>query len=280
MKDIHLTIIVFALLATSLVGPSAGYTPHIGSSAMAPRTSRTTEAPQLTESRLFFKGNPVDQIVSGNKIKRYSIELTGTGFVSGSTVIITSTRAFADDFLNEQEQRIATTYESATDLLVQFVHKKVPPAGLLLIKVVNPDGQESSTLAVDVVSPASELSITSISQESGPTGTLITLRGVGFASSSVPPSTAVRFPSAIRFTAVGSEPTSSAIFFVGFYIESPANDNMLTIFVPVDVIVPICTGAKFVCDPIRSPFVTPQRYRIQVINPNGMSNSVFFQVTP
>src|SRR5258706_10158360 len=216
MRKIHLSMITVALCLTTLAGTSAEYRLHSNSSTLVLRSFRTpgSEALQLTGSHLLFKGKPVDEIVSGNKIKRYSIELTGTGFVVGSTVTINSRRAFADDFLNEQEQRITTTYESATDLLIQFVQKHVPPAGLLLIKVVNPDGEESNTLAVDVISPSSELSITSISQDSGPTGTVFSLRGVGLVPPPLGASTPVRFFTAIRFTGVGPEPNPFESFFV------------------------------------------------------------------
>ena len=275
MKEIHLSIVVvLALFAGALIGSSSGYRPHIGSSATAGRTSRSMDAPQLTGSQLLFKGKPVDEIVSGNKIKRYSIQLTGTGFVSGSRAIINSRPAFAEDPRSEQEERIATTYESATGLHVQFVKKHAPPPGLLFIKVVNPDGAESNTLAVDVISPSSELSITSISQVSGPTGTILTLRGVGFAPSPTP------VFNYIRFTAVGSAPSDSATGFVGRHTDPTSNDNMLTFVIGTSVVDPICPGSKFICDPLRTPSITPQQYRLQVINSNGMSNSVFFQVTP
>ncbi|HEV8485699.1 MAG TPA: IPT/TIG domain-containing protein [Blastocatellia bacterium] len=275
MRKIHLSMIASALFATALVGTSAGYGVHSGSSAFLLRTFRTpgSEAPQLTGRQLLFKGKPVDDLVSGKKIKRYEVELTGTGFVSGSTVIINSIRAFPFDPLNRPELRIATIYESATDLRGQFLHGS-PPPGLLLIRVVNPDGRESNTLAMDAISASSDLSITSFSPESGPIGTQITLSGVGLASSSVPALTA------IRFTAVGSDQFNSALNIVGFYIDSSADDNTLTVVVPRSEVAPICPGGRIGCDPFASPFITPQQYRLQVINSNGMSNSILFQVTP
>jgi hypothetical protein len=274
MRKTHLSMIVSAIFATALVGTSAGYGVHSGSSAFVPRAFRTpgSEAPQLTGRQLLFKGKPVDELVSGKKIKRYEVELTGTGFGSGSTVIVNSIRAFPFDPFNRPELRIATIYESATDLRGQFLHGS-PPPGLLLIRVVNPDGMESNTLAMDAISASSDLSITSFSPESGPIGTQITLSGVGLATSSVPAITA------IRFTAVGSDLRFAPVF-VGFYTNSSADDNTLTLVVPPSEIASICPGGRFGCDPLASPFITPQQYRLQVINSNGMSNSILFQVTP
>ena len=278
MRKIHLSLSIVVLFATALAGTPPGHRLHSDSSALVPRIFKAPaqDALQLAEVRLSFKGKPVNKLVSGNKVKKYSMELTGTGFVSGSRVIVSSIRAYLSD-LSRPEAPVATTYESATALQAQFLRGSAPPPGLLLINILNPDGKESNTLGVDVISAFSDLSITSISPESGPSGTLITLRGVGFAPSSVSATTARN--AAIRFTAMGSESVSPVPDFAGFYIESPANDNTLTVVVPDNLIVPICPGFMFMCDPIRSPFVTPQQYRVQVINSNGMSNSLLFQVT-
>jgi len=193
MRVIHLSLIAMALFGTVLVGP--------GSSGLVPRAFRT-ETLELTACQLLFKGKPVDEVVAGKKIQKYSMELTGTGFVSGSSVVVNSRRAFGFDPLENSEQRIETTFESDTHLRAQFLHRKAP-AGLLVIKVVNAEGQESNTLTVDVISQSSDLSITSISPVSGPTGTILTLRGVGFAPPPVP------VFDCIRFTAEGSEPSRS-----------------------------------------------------------------------
>ena len=275
MRKIHLSMIVSALFATALVATSSGYALPGVSSAPVSRTFRTpgSEALQLTGSQLFFKGKAGDEVVSGKKIKRYSMELAGTGFVSDSRVIVNARHAFPYSPLSEPEQRISTTYESATALRAQFLHGS-PPPGLLLIKVVNPDGEESNTVTVDVISQSSDLSITSLSPESGPVGIQLTLRGVGFAPSSPFNLTA------IRFTAVGTEQSRAPLYFVGFYSDSSADDNALTLVVPRSEINPICPGGRIGCDPIAVPLITPQQYRIQIINANGLSNSLLFQVTP
>lgn len=268
MRVIHLSLIAVALFGTVFVGPAL----HSSASGVLPRAFRT-ETLELTACQLLFKGKPVDEIMSGRKIKKYSMELTGTGFVSGSRVVVNSRRAFGFDTLDNSELRIETTYESDMHLRAQFLHRQAP-AGLLVIKVVNAEAQESNTLTVDVISQSSDLSITSISPESGPTGTLLTFRGVGFAPSPVP------VFNCIRFTAEGSEPSRSATGFVGRYADSTSDDNTLTFVVPTSVVDPVCPGSKYTCDPLRVPLITPQPYRIQVINSNGMSNSIFFQITP
>src|ERR1044071_1315700 len=137
MRRIHLSLSIVSLFA-ALAGTHPGHTLPGDSSTLVSRIFKASSPDdlQLAELRLFFKGKPVDELVSGKKIKRYSMELTGTGFVSGSRVIVSSMRAYLSD-LTRPEEPVATTYESATALQVQFLRGSAPPPGQLLVYILN-----------------------------------------------------------------------------------------------------------------------------------------------
>jgi hypothetical protein len=216
-----------------------------------------------------FRGQPVDQAIQGKKIRKYSVQVTGTGFQPDSLIVVNSIRAFDQQPGQFSEEPVSTTYVSATSLDASFLPGPEPAPGLLVFKVVNPGGDQSNIIAADVISKPTKLSIDSISPVTGPIGTQLTLTGVGLAPTGLPGQ------AAIRFSAVGS--SDSAI--QGFYTSSLVDDSKLLLVVPNNVVRPICPGGPFACDPVSSPFVTPQDYRIWVINSNGMSNSILFHVT-
>ena len=263
-------LILFVVLIEASIGQSGSYASLSGSPGTGPTSA---EAPEVNGLQLLFKGQPVDEVVSDKKIKKYVIEVTGTRFVPGSSVVVNSIRAFPFAPGEPPEQPTLTTFVSVTNLEVRFLPDTAPPPGMLSVNVVNPDGVESNALSVDVITKASKLSISSISPESGAVGTQVTLTGNGFTP--IPANNL----NAIRFTAVGTQDNASANFFEGFYADASANNGTLTFTLPNRVIEPICPGSPFVCDPIAIPPITARQYRVSVINPNGMSNSVLFDVT-
>jgi hypothetical protein len=97
----------------------------------------------------------------------------------------------------------------------------------------------------------------------------VTLSGTGF--DAIPPGRSV----AIRFEANDVE----GPLFQGFYTEASNDSATLTFNVPKNEINPICPGTPFVCDPISSPPIRVTKYKIWVINANGMSGGIPFEVT-
>jgi hypothetical protein len=269
MQKIILPSLILGLAGVSVINPIAGKT--VTSGCAQPRRLPTgSQQVQVTGIQLFFQGQPVDQVVSGKKIKKFSLQVTGTGFQPGSLVVVNSVRAYGQQPGEFQEQPVSTTYVGATSLDAAFLPEVEPRPGLLLINVVNPAGERSNIIAADVISKPSRLSIELISPQSGPIGTQVTLTGVGLGSAG--PTNVV----AVRFSAVGS--LDSAL--QGFYTNPLTDQSKLTLVVPNNVVFPICPGGPFDCDPISIPRVTPQDYRIWVINSNGMSNPILFRVTP
>jgi hypothetical protein len=267
--------LVAGVVGTGLIATSADGSLHRNSS-IASRCVIVAgaEAPQLTGLQVFFKGQPVDRLVSGKKVKKYSIELTGSGLVPGYSVVVTSLRAFGFDGRQPQLQ-VAATFEGAMMLRAQFLAHAALRPGLLFIKLVNQEGVESNSLTAEVISKPSELSITSITPTSGPIGTRVSLEGVGFRPDATDGITALRF---LR-TGSDASATFAANFLEGFYIDSSSDGRTLEFVVPNNEILPICPGAAIGCDPLSIPQITSGLYRVSVINRAGMSQSVLFEVT-
>jgi hypothetical protein len=261
---------IFLILLVAFIEAAIGRSASYASLSVSATCGNSLE---LNGLQLSFKGQPVDEVISGKKIKKYFIEVTGTGFLPVSTVVVNSIQAFPVTGGEPPRQPTITTLVSGTSLDVRFLAGAAPPPGMLSVRVVNPNGAESNRLTVDVISQASELAISSISPPLGPVGTQVLLTGNGFMS--IPPSNVI----AIRFTPVGGQDHGLTDFFEGFYASSLIDGRTLTFVLPTWVTEPICPGSPFVCDPIASPPVTAGLYRISIINPNGMSNSVLFDVT-
>ena len=277
MRKTFVLALVAGVAGTGLIATSADGSLHRNSIPVASPCVGVVraESPRLTGLQMFFKGQPVDQLVSGSKIKKYSMELTGSGLVPGSSVVVNSLRAYGFAG-SEPELPVATAFEGDMNLRAAFLARATLRPGLLFIKIVNPEGVESNSLTAEVISNPSELSISSINPTSGPIGAHVTLEGVGFRPDSTAGTTA------LRFLVVGSDESANfaARFLEGFYVDSSSDGRTLGFVVPDNEVLPICPGAPFVCDPISTPRITPGQYRVSVINLAGMSNSILFQVMP
>lgn len=93
--------------------------------------------PTLTSLQLLYKNKPVDHLTAGNKAKKYQLTLTGGGFTADSKVLINGTPT-------------ETSVASSTTLTARLPFKRVPGAGMITIQVLNPDGQLTGTLTVEV----------------------------------------------------------------------------------------------------------------------------------
>jgi len=212
----YIIIVTVAMVAGAMTDSSAWYSsnrrpPRLASQFNSPSSA---EDPQLSEVELQFKGQPVDQVVFGKKAKKYSITLTGTGFVPDSIVIVDSLRAYPYALI-QSDQHLDTVFKDSTRLRTTLNSETVSSPGFLAVKVANPGGGESNSLAIDVISKPSELSIASISPESGPIGTKVTLTGTGFTSTTLFTGTSIRFGGA----------NADQPLFIGFYVESPTDTS-------------------------------------------------------
>ena len=266
MRKTYVSTLIAGLIGVSLIQSYARASLHLNSSPLgSPALTAAQPPPQLTGAQLFFRGQPVDQIIAGTKIKKYSIELTGTGFGSGSSVIVDSSGVCP--LTSKPTQVLVTVDQGSSSLLAAFPKRTDLLPGLLSVRVVGPDGSESNTLSVDVISNPADLSIDSISPQSGPVGTQVTLTGVGFKQGDP-----------IRFSVAGAD----GINLVGFYSSSATASGPVKFAIPGNSVIPICahcTGSP-ACDPAGTLLTTHGQYRVSVINANGMSNSLLFQVTP
>jgi len=260
MMRIYLSTLLLLLAGMALIAPSAGQ----GFECRSTIAAGASDPPNLTAFQLFFKRQPVDQMVIGDKIKKYSINLSGTAFAAGSNAVVDSLGVCALGL--GQPQTLTTIDQDSTHLRAAFPRSTELSSGLLSVKVVGPDGSGSNMLAIDVIAKPAELSVSSISPQSGPIGTPVTLAGVGFSRGDP-----------IRFSAVGSD----RFELVGLYSRSSADGATLSFQVPDSVIIPvcaICTGLP-VCDPAATLSVSPGQYQVSVINSKGMSNVLLFEVT-
>src|SRR5438128_6927930 len=131
------------------------------------RSTHTTEAsdvmarlitPQLAGVRVFFRDEAVDQVTSGKKIKKYSLELTGSGFVSGSRIVMASFRAFPVTIGEPPQQPVTSSFESSSSLRAAFLPSDSPPPGVLSINVVNPDWTKYNSMTIDLISKQARIS--------------------------------------------------------------------------------------------------------------------------
>jgi hypothetical protein len=204
---------------------------------------------KLTSLHLFFEGQPADELITGMKAKRYTIDLTGAAFDPASRVVI-------------GEQKVPTTFLSATELTARLRGGLTPAPTELSVKVINPDGQISNALSVDVISNPADLSLLSLSPDFGTGGEQIKLTGVGFTK------TGNRLR--IRSTAQPS--------LTGLSMDFPSADGrILTPDMP-SILCPPCTLLTPPCL-VQCFQIAPGDYQVSIVNANGISNSLRFLVS-
>ena len=144
-------------LSLKLKNPTPG-----GGTSSALSVTVTASAPAPTVASI----NPT----SGTAGSSFTLTVTGTNFVSGSTIQWNGTG-------------IATTYVSATQLTGQVTSSNTASAGTYPIAVINPGPQTSNSVNF-TVNPA--LAITSLNPSSAPQGSSLTLtvNGTGFVNGS------------------------------------------------------------------------------------------------
>jgi hypothetical protein len=204
---------------------------------------------QLARLQIFFKGQPVDQLITGVKAKRYTIDLTGSAFDPASRVVI-------------GEQKVPTTFLSATELTANLRGGLAPAPTELSVKVINPDGQISNALTVDVISNPADLSILSLSPDFGTDGDQIKMSGVGFTLTG----------NRLKFRRT-AEPDVT-----GLSTDFPSADGRT---ITLDVPSALCPSCSFTTPPCLVPCfrIAPGDYQVSIVNANGISNFLRFLVS-
>jgi hypothetical protein len=130
---------------------------------------QSSPPPQINSVQLFFMGKPVSELVVGTKAKRYTMKIIGQGFDQSASITVDRMKA-----------RISSASAVELDATLKGGILMLP--GEAALRIVNPDGQTSNTVFLDVVTDPSILSIASITPDAGPVGTQVTVTGLGFAA--------------------------------------------------------------------------------------------------
>jgi hypothetical protein len=244
-------MLFFPGLVMTLSFPAEAVGP-VNSYAVSGIRNRQTDAGeqlQLARLNILFKGQSVDQLITGTKAKRYTIDLTGSGFGPASRVVI-------------DDQKVPTTFLSATELTAKLRGSLTSAPGELNVKVINPDGQISNALTVDVISNPADLSILSLSPDFGTSGAQIKVGGAGF----TPTGNRLRFRRTAQPGLTGLTPAFPS-----------ADGRTITLDVPLA----LCAPCSFTTPPCLAPCfqIAPGDFQVSVVNGNGISNSLRFLVS-
>jgi len=198
--------------------------------------------------QVFLNGQPVAELAAGTRGKRYTVEIIGVGFDASAKV-----------FVNGSKVPVLT---SAQNHMTARLKGVVLVAGQITLQVVNPDGETSNAVTLDVASDPSVLSISSVSPVTGMVGTQVTVTGVGF----TPTGNMIQMVGIVLTTLRG----------VTGPVASP-DGKTLTFHIPSA----LCPPCAFSTPPCLAPcfVVSPGTYRLSVTNSNGVSNSVLFLVS-
>jgi hypothetical protein len=225
-------VVVLALQSPGLMAKAPGQLPtlHIAGAAVS------------------FKGQHTDELTAGTKGKLYTIEIIGVGFDASAKVLFGG-------------MKVPVISSSPPNMITAKLRGAVLVPGQVSLQVVNPDGDISNALILDVASDPSVLSIDSISPDNGLIGAPITITGVGFT------------PTGNRIQLVKvSVPTLQGL---GGQVAS-ADGKTLIFHVP-DGVCPACVYANPGCA-VACLAVSPGSYHLSITNANGLSNSRSFLV--
>jgi GH35 family endo-1,4-beta-xylanase len=97
----------------------------------------TNQQLRLTSLILFKKGKQVDHLIAGAKTKKYQLTVTGSGFVSGTQLLV-----------NGVQVEILSL--SSTEITANLPPGKVSGTGGWPVQARNPDGRVSNTLSIEI----------------------------------------------------------------------------------------------------------------------------------
>jgi hypothetical protein len=209
---------------------------------LAPYSQGST-APTITSLQLFLDDKLVSQLIIGTKAKRYSLKIIGQGFDPAAKLVVDGMRA-------------RVSMASSVELDARLKGGPLMFPGEAAVHVVNPDGETSNAVLLEVVTDPSILSIASINPDFGPLGAQITVTGLGFAAKG----------NHIRLL-------SPATGVVGVTTEVTSQDGRTLAFSLPDFICPPCSLSV---PPCAAPCfaLKPGDYDLFVINDKGMSNAL------
>jgi hypothetical protein len=201
----------------------------------------------IVGTQVFFAGQPVDGLTVGTKVKRYTVEITGVGFDASARVLVNG-------------MKIPVLSSSPNQITARFKGLVLVP-GELSLQVMNPDGEISNAMMIEVVSDPSVLSLSAVSPVTGIVGAQVTVTGVGL----TPTGNMVQMISVTLPTLRGfSGP-----------VDSP-DGKTLTFKIPAGVCPPCVVSTPPCLGPCLA--VSAGSYHLSVSNSNGLSNSVLFLV--
>jgi hypothetical protein len=200
-------------------------------------------APHINSVQLFLDGRFVEQLTIGTKAKRYSLKIAGQGFDPAAKVVIDGMKA-----------RVSSA--SALEIDAGLKGGTLMFPGEVALHVVNSDGETSNKAILEVASDTSVLSTATVSPNFGPSGTQVTITGIGFAAKG----------NRIRLRSLATD-------VVGVTDEVDSPDGRTIVANLPNFICPPCTLSVPPCE---APCfaLNPGDYDIFVINDKGMSNGV------
>jgi hypothetical protein len=209
---------------------------------------QTAPPPRINSVQIFFMGGPVSELIVGTKARRYALKIIGQGFDPAASISVDGMRA-----------RISIASAVELDATLKGGFLMLP--GQAALQIVNPDGQSSNTVFLDIVTDPSILSIARITPDFGPVGTQVTVTGVGF-------------------TATGNRVklfSSASPEHSGVTADVASADGKTLVF----TIGGLCPPCVFASPPCELPclVLNPGQYDISVTNAKGTSNSLKFLVS-
>lgn len=248
-RSIAAFLILGAAMTFNFAGSTVWSANACARSVLGNREDSVGAQPQITQLQVLYKGQLADQLITGNKAKRYTIDLRGSGFDPASSVLI-------------DDRRVPTTFVSSTELTARLRGNLTSAPRELMVTVVNPDAQISNALILDVISNPADLSIFTLSTDVATSGTQIKVSGVGFTPTG----------NRLKFRRVAQPGLT------GLTTDLPSGDGRI---ITLDVPVTVCPPCFYATPPCLVPCLSiiPGDYQLSVVNANGISNSVRFLVS-
>jgi phospholipase C len=104
---------------------------------LTPRECPAGDRPEITDLTILARGRRVDQLTAGDSSSDYRIVITGNRLSEGSLVVIDGTI-------------VSSTLGGDLSISARLPPGPVPPPGILLIQVENPDGQPSDMRSISI----------------------------------------------------------------------------------------------------------------------------------